>query len=120
MTIREQWNNIVNNHCNTSLTRWSSLHENKNNKCDITIGTNYILPPIGGLFGINRLSHVYLYNLPLNCGNEIKLEFDRNGTITLNLIKNILIKYNLKPRNDKTRSVNGVGECLWYMNPFYL
>jgi hypothetical protein len=119
MTLRDNWNNVVNEFRNSSLNRWQSdnIESSRNNKYDITILLDTWIPPI-----LRRLSGVFLHNIPKNCAREIKSKFTRQRSITLDQIIGILVEHNCKPKiknGDKkygyTHSRTDFNECMWHL-----
>ena len=76
------------------------------------------MPPI-----FRRFSGVFLYDIPKDCGREIKSIFDRQGNITLNQIIEVLISHGCRPKvinGDKpygyTKSITDFNECIWHIH----
>ena len=118
MTLREKWY-VVNKLRDSKLDIWQydSIDTSNNSKCNITLQLNTWGPSIW-----ERLSDVYLYNLPKSCGKELKSIFNRQGKIILNQIIDVLVNHGCQPKitNGKksygyTKSKTEWKDCVWYI-----
>ena len=121
MTLRDNWNNVVNSFRNTGMTIWQrdTIETSRTNKCDITLFVHHWFPPVPL---ITRFSGTFLHNVPKNCAREIKSTFNRHNSITLDNIITILVNHNCKPRlrrgNERcgfTHSTTDFYECSWHL-----
>jgi hypothetical protein len=119
MTLRDNWNNVVNEYRTSNLNRWQTdnIERSTNDKCDMTILLNTWFPPI-----LRRLSGVFLHDIPKGCAIDIKSTFNRQGNITLDKIIDILINYGCQPivANGRqeygyTHSITDFNECMWHI-----
>ena len=120
MTLRYTWDSAVNEFRTSSVNKWTNdtINTSTTNKCKISIFLDTWIPPI-----FRRFSGVFLYDIPKDCGREIKSIFDRQGNITLNQIIEVLISHGCRPKvinGDKpygyTKSITDFNECIWHIH----
>ena len=117
MDLTRKWD-VVNKLRSSKLDRWQydSIQSNRST-CNITIQLSAWLPSLW-----ERLSQVYLYNVPTTCAKALKSIFLSHGNITLTQIINTLITHGCQPKLTNgnksygfTKSKTELNDCIWYI-----